>query len=213
MKTHAIIQSLEFIDQDYREALLDQLRNKVFHVTSSSGYESISADGFIFNNKDGIYEINTGSAKSYGRNNGWVCLFDLRAKSEKEINDALDRYYFLSPTWFAVYSPDCIEWNIVYLLLNPNCYQHLIPNEEARKVWDTPSLNTQYVPKVECWYPGNLPIDSIQRILQIKIRRSAPKDNPFMYAHHMLALEEQRKTALSNSQGGRFSPREIGDLS
>jgi hypothetical protein len=187
------IQNLDFVDMNYGDELMRHLRENVFHVTTSEAYERISRDGFIFHNKDDKYSINTGSVKSFGRHNGWVCLFDLRDKTDKEIEDALVCYYFLGPHWFTEYYSDYTERNIVYLILSPECFQNLVPNEEARKVWKTSSNYTQYIPKFECWYPGNLPLSCVQKVLIVRIRESAPKDDPFLYMHHQLAVEEQQR--------------------
>lgn len=186
------IQNLDFTDENYVDELMNLLRENVFHITSSEAYEKISRDGFIFHNKDDKYKLNSGSCKSYGRHNGWVCLFDLRHRTDREIEAALECYYFLGPSWFTEYYPGCTLRNIVYLILSPDCYKNLVPNEQARQVWETHSPYTQYIPNVECWYPGNLPLSCVQNTLIVRIRDSAPKSNSFLYAHYQLALQEQQ---------------------
>jgi hypothetical protein len=187
------IESLDYIDGDYEVELLRRLRENVFHVTTIEACGSILRDGFVFASKTGKYPINTGSQKSVGRYRGWVCLFDLRGKTEKEIDEALNCYYFLGPHWFEEYSPNYTELKLAYLILSPSCYQHLIPNEIVRTCWNDGSGYTQYIPRVECWFPGNLPIDYVERVLYVRICKQAQKDNSFLYAHHMIALHEQEK--------------------
>lgn len=100
------IQSIDFIDTEYRDELLGLLREKVFHLTTAKAYRKIRKEGFIFSNQDEKYPLNTGSLKSFGRYNGWVCLFDLRCKSDEEIENALMCYYFLGPSWLKEYYQD-----------------------------------------------------------------------------------------------------------
>ncbi len=110
-------QSIEFIDTGYKEQLLGLLRDKVFHVTTAKAFENIQKDGFIYGNQDAKYPLNEGSLKSFGRCRGWVCLFDLRGKSDKEIENGLNCYYFLMPSWFKELnkSEHYNEWRLVYL--------------------------------------------------------------------------------------------------
>lgn len=147
------MQSLDFIDRNHESELLVYLRENIFHVTTMKAYESIQRDRFIFGNQEGKYPIYTGSQKSFGRYQGWICLFDLRGRNDKEIEEALECYYFLGPRWFMEYSLDYTELKLVYLLLSPQCYEHLKPNEIARTSWNDGSGYTQYIPKVECWFP------------------------------------------------------------
>jgi hypothetical protein len=190
------IQSFDFIDVEYRDQLLGLLRETVFHVTTAKAYKRILKDGFIFGNQDDKYLINTGSLKSFGRYRGWVCLFDLRGKSDKEIEDGLMCYCFLGPSWFKEYFQNYTESRLVYLLMSRACYDHLMPNREGRKSWGDGSGYTQYIPNIECWFPGKLSVGLIAKALCVRIRNSVRKDSPSLYAHHKLALKEKRlKTA------------------
>jgi hypothetical protein len=199
------IESFDYRDDNYKDDLLSRLRENVFHVTTIKAYESILKDGFIFANQEGQYLINVGSQKSVGRYKGWVCLFDLRGKNDKEIDAALNCYYFLGPHWFEEYSPDYTELKLAYLIISSSHYIHLIPNKVARTCWTDGSGYTQYIPKVECWFPGNLPVDYIEKVLRVRIYASVPKDNPFLYAHHMIALNEQenKKQCQQKNQPAR----------
>jgi hypothetical protein len=81
-----------------RKVLLDCLENQVFHVTTRAAFDGIQQTGEIKNNKSGTLPINTSSTASYGRLQGYVCLFDLRNKSEEVIRHTLECYYFLGPS-------------------------------------------------------------------------------------------------------------------
>lgn len=164
--------SFKFSDGNYHKELLGQLRGKVFHITSVDAYEKIKQDGFVFHNRDGQYPTNTGSVKSFGRNRGWVCLFDLRNKSEEEIEDALFRYYFVNPPWFSKNIGDFSESRLAYLILNPHCHDDLIlQNEQLRgEIWSDSLRCTQFVPQVECWYDEKLSIECVQQVFLVTIR-------------------------------------------
>ena len=189
-----IVSELEYIDWDSREDLLDRLRETVFHLTTRTAFDQIRKDGFVYQNKDGRFVLNATSETSFGRMNGWVCLFDLRNKSQDVIDETLLKYYFLEPSWFIHYEPDYTEANLAYLILGREAYKELIPNETARREWADTGKYRHYVPDTECWFPADLSLTRIESVVLARIRKSAPKDNKFLYAHHMLGVEEQRKS-------------------
>src|SRR3989304_4690572 len=90
---------IEYLDNSPHE-MLSLLKGTVFHLTTQESYKDILKCGMICNNKDGRFNLNTGSENSFGRLNGCVCFFDLRDKDNDAINDILEMYYFLRPTWF-----------------------------------------------------------------------------------------------------------------
>ena len=163
-------QSIDFLDKEDTDQLLGLLRENVFHITTAIAYKNILKDGFIFGNQDENYPINTGSLKSFGRYRGWVCLFDLRGKSDKEIEDALTHYYFLGPSWFKEYFENYTESRLVYLIMSDAYYHQLRPNWEGRKSLNDGSCFTQYIPDVECWFPGKMPIELIEKAICVRIR-------------------------------------------
>src|SRR3989337_4365420 len=96
------IESIDFEDIGFKDKLLGLLRDKVFHVTTAKAFENIQKDVFIYGNQDAKYPLNPTSLNSFGRCRGWVCLFDLRGKSDEEIDNVLSRFYnFLRPKWFV----------------------------------------------------------------------------------------------------------------
>jgi len=188
------IQSIDFIDTDYSIQLLGLLREKVFHITTAKAYRRILKDGFVFANKNEKYPLNAGSVKSFGRYRGWVCLFDLRGKSDKEIDETLIRYYFLGPSWFKENFQNYTESRLVYLLLSATCYDDLVPNQEGKTSWNDGSGYVQYIPNAECWFPGKMPIGLIEKAICVRIRNTVHKDDPVSYAHHRLALKEKNQS-------------------
>lgn len=183
---------LKFRDEDYEGKLMPHLRDQVFHVTTEKAFKNIIKDSYIHHNQSGQFPLNTSSDKSFGRNNGWVCLFDFRMKSESEIEKTKSCYYFLGPTWFWEYFKKHSKLNIVYLILNSTCHDRIIPNSAAR------GNCGQYVPITECWFPGNVPVEYIEKVVMLKVYESAPVHNQYAYALHLIEYED-RKIIRRNS--------------
>lgn len=179
------ITPLEYIKREYKEDLLSRLRGEVFHLTSEQSFEKIKNDGFIFHNREGRFELNTSSENSFGREQGWICLFDLRDKSDEEIEETLTKYYFLGPSWFCEYEIEFSQMKLAYLILDCNYYDKLILNEAARKSLTEKRRPIMYVPGTECWYPGDLPLSFIRETILVNIVQDAPKHNRFAYMHHL----------------------------
>ncbi len=176
------INKIEYIRQDYKDNLLGKLFGNIFHLTTNTAFEQIRKDGYVYHNRDGRLGINTCSEKSFGRNNGYVCLFDLRNENEITIEETLMRYDFLGPSWFTHYAREFMELNLVYLLLHSDEYDRLISNEIAK--------SGQYVPKTECWYPGNMPLHCIREAFIVKIVKDPPKKDTLAFALYMMQFEE-----------------------
>lgn len=179
------IKKIEYIRQNYKDNLLEKLFGNIFHLTTNTAFGQIRKDRYVYHNRDGRIGINTCSEKSFGRNNGYVCLFDLRNENESSIKETLMKYYFLAPSWFTHYDPEFMELNLVYLLLYTHEYDRLIPNEIAKK--------GQYVPKTECWFPGNMPLQCIREAFLVRIIEEPPKGNDFLFAHYLLQVENYQK--------------------
>ena len=187
-----IIDQIEYINKDFEEDLLERLRGNIFHLTTKRAFELIKEKGFVYHNKNNEFALNPMSEKSFGRNRGWVCLFDLRKQSREIIDETLIKYNFLRPSWFIRHEPEFTELNLAYLFVHPRVYNRIIPNDTANKVWLETNKYEHYVPKAECWYPSNMPLECVGKVLLVRIYENAPKDNPFLYAHHLIAVEEER---------------------
>ena len=89
----------------------------------------------------------------------------MRDKTEEEIENALHCFYFLGPHQLGN--------KVVYLILSHNSHSILISNKTA-------ALETGYremmIPRVECWYPGDLPVESITEVIKVSIRRRPKRD-------------------------------------
>jgi len=173
---------------------LNRLRGKVFHLTTKKAFEKIKTDGFIFNNKNGRFGLNTSSENSFGREQGWICFFDLRNKSDQDIEETLIRYNFLGPSWFCEYGVEFSEMNMAYLILNSSSYDKLIRNESPKSSWIENKKGMMYIPETECWYPGDLPLSFIKETIVVRIFQDAPKHNRFLYDHHLMAIKNKPKS-------------------
>ena len=156
------------------EGLLAHLREKVFHVTSLSAYRTIRATGKILHNKDRRFKLNTGSENSFGRLMGYVCLFDLRTAHSDVIQDALSCYNFLGPHWFEKQKTSWIVSELAYLLLDPSCYDRIIPNSRVHDHYKATRQFLQMIPQVEVWMEDHVPLDWIDTVILTKLTERAP---------------------------------------
>lgn len=184
------LEKIEYINTAHSDDLTARLKGNVFHLTPLTSFESISADKMICHNKDGKYPVYAGSAHGFGKNRGYVPFFNFKDVTDETISDTLNRYYFVDPTWFRKYYPDYSEANLAYLFLGAEGQKDLIPNSQAREECKSTGQYEQYVPGTEFWYPGNVPLDLIEKVLLVKIYNDAPKENIMLYAHHMLLVNE-----------------------
>jgi hypothetical protein len=169
---------LNYKDQNYRDELLTHLKGQVFHLTTERAFIDINKSGYIFNSKDSRFPSTWNPAKTFGGIRGYICLFDLRDKTEDIINDTLSKYDFLNPTpWFEEYEEPFFKLYLAYLILNPAYYNKLIPNEAAIDYEKETSRNFQYIPTTECWFENELPIGYINKLLLVHIKIKAKQGN------------------------------------
>ncbi len=152
--------------QELREIVLPKLRGSVFHVTTRPRYRGIVRERAILNNKDGRFPFLFGqSANSWGRKRGYVCLFDLRTATDEQVEFGLDRLYFLDP------APDV--GNPLFLLLDASFHAELIP-------WTAGTSQEMRIPQVECWYPGDVELTKIRKVIDVRVKR--PPLDPYTRA-------------------------------
>ena len=146
----------DYFKNDLETLLLPQLVSEVFHVTKVESYESILEKGYIDQNSKGSYPRNW-EYNCYGSQRGFVCLFDLRDVQTEVITKYRPRCDFLYDNRFGSRS--------AYLLLAKSSYETVIPNRVA--VVET-GYNEYFVPRLEAWFPGRLPLEKIDRVLLVK---------------------------------------------
>lgn len=157
-----------FIASDHYNYILSIVKGRVFHITSRLASSSIQNDMAIKPNKNGEYNINVGSEKSFGRLNNYICFFDFRLASEKEIEVAHKCYPFTRPPWFTVINQVVSSTEIDFYFLKANNYVDLIPNVAAKVACELGKI-ANYIPKVEVWLPGLCPLSNISEIVQVNI--------------------------------------------
>jgi hypothetical protein len=154
--------------------LLPRLRERVFHVTPIENLSGIEATGAIQNNGDKKFAFASSmSENSYGRRRNWVCLFDFRGKGKKTLRNVRSDYMFEDPFQVVVHPflempEDSPVASTAYLFLRGEAYSRLIParNVQQEAVWRT------LIRKVECWYPGDIPLSLIESVLVVNIDRT-----------------------------------------
>ena len=140
------------------------LTETVFHVTNKSGFDGIRKSGEIKPNQDKRFPFAfSQSSNSYGVRRGYVCLYDLRKASEDQIEEGLQKLYFLNPS-NARNHP-------FFLIVGRSIYNKLIPWTAAK---EEGGVHEVYIPYIECWYPGSLPHHHIAQILEVRVTRSPP---------------------------------------
>ena len=169
------------------ENLLSLLKGNVFHVTRRELYEQIIQDGRINNNKDGKYGLNSSSQNSFGRNNGYICFFDLREQNFDRISRTIEWYYdFLGPTWFEIIHADYCEFKMAYFILREKYHSNLI-------VYKDVSLKGKLnhaVPHTEAWIEDHVPLEWIATIYLVTICYDAPEEGTLPRIHHDLAVND-----------------------
>lgn len=155
-------------DTELRDALLPLLREQIFHVTSHDRFQLIEETGRVSANSDGaLGNTFPQSARSFARQKGYVCLFDLRNKSDEAIESALSNFYFLAP--------HPLGDDLVFLTLRPENYTGILYWENVASTAGPAAFR---IPYVECWYPTDLPLSSIHRALFLHVDwRPHPSDS------------------------------------
>ena len=147
---------------DLPSQILPPLQETVFHVTREASLIGIRQDGYVDTNRDGRYETPFGFPSSYGRRKGYVCLFDLRDKTDEDVQFGQDCLSFTQPV--------ALGHRVAYLILSPTAYDELISEHNA--ILDVGEHGSRdWVPRLECWYPRALPINRISTILHVDFRK------------------------------------------
>ena len=140
-----------------KAALFPQLRTRVFHATSHTGFAGIQRDGYIGSNKDKRYPCAYPQAEnSFFRKRGYVSLIDLRTATDEQIEDGDMKYRYLSPS----------SEQTILLFLKPDCYDQLV-------TWDVSKaeegLRAMIVPYVESGFPDAIPVSCIEEAWEVTI--------------------------------------------
>lgn len=171
-----LVETLRLREEDLRDRLLPRLIGTVFHVTSGENWPSIRKLGKVASNRAGKHGFTfPQSEKSYGRRRGYVCLFDLRIKSPEQIQDTLDKFYFLNCHKFDNHS--------VFLLLAPEAVEWLVSPPRTHAEVQYKEL---WIPESEIFYPADLPLEAVATVLDVRVS-PRPVDPKLLEAYRELA--------------------------
>jgi hypothetical protein len=156
------VERLTLRQEQLREALLPRLMGMVFHVTSRTSYRGIRKDKAILNNRDRRFAYTFPQSEgNSGRERGWVSVFDLRNVPEGELDAALDKFPVLDPFHRRPDTP-------VFLVLDEAFHAELKP-------WTEGAIGRR-IPYVEAWYPGDIALNKIRLVLDVKVQRPPESD-------------------------------------
>lgn len=148
----------EKLEQD----VLPLITNKVFHFTRLDAFKKILAIGHVLPSGDGQQNVWT---KSFSKHKNYISFFDLRNKSNYDIENSRMYLDFVNP-------PISYGNYIAYLVLSEKLHSILVDLETAKK---DPEFGAHcYIPGVECWFPYRLSIENISEVFLVEIIRSEP---------------------------------------
>jgi hypothetical protein len=153
------IHTFTFKENEVSRVFLPKLLGTVFHFTTSEGWERIQACGYVDPNRSGRYEATSvHSEESLGRHLGAVCLFDLRNKSEDILREDLILYDYFARRWESEPS--------YFLLLSSSGLSQVTTQNEVEPRWLDQKM---YIPEIESWYAGKLPLDRLEAVYKVQI--------------------------------------------
>lgn len=159
----ALRRQLKVRETELGNSLLPLVQGRLFHVTRRENVSPILSSGGISPNYDGALLTTFGSSNnSYFRNRGCVSVFDLFHPTPAEI----ERH--LPDCWpFQHASPQSA---IALFLLLPLVHERVISWREWR---DQGAFSEMIVPYVEAGYPGILPIELVEEIIEVEVEEVA----------------------------------------
>lgn len=147
---------------EIEQVMLPLLRGRVFHVTKEENFADIQGSGRIYSKQQARLAFTPPHPEtSYGCKRGWVSLYDLRDPTDGEIKEALIRYWFLRTIGD--------ESTHVYLIVAESAWSSLIPWTRASREVGGKEF---FIPFVEAWYPGDVPLQLVADSLVISCRPS-----------------------------------------
>ncbi|MBN8792389.1 MAG: hypothetical protein J0I01_09200 [Stenotrophomonas nitritireducens] len=138
--------------------LFQELRGRIFHITSTSNFLEIVRAGAIKHNRDGELKSN-GNYNAYFKNRGCVSFCDLHGNLQpRKVREAALRKYDIFGQGDGERS--------VFLFLHPSKYEKIISwtHWKAEKAW-----SEMVVPHLEAGYPGSVPLHEVEEALLVHI--------------------------------------------
>jgi hypothetical protein len=151
---------IECEHSEIEKILLPLLRGRVFHVTQEETFEEICHRGSIGSQQQ-TQPAFALRQNSFGYKRGWVSLYDLSDPTDREIKEALLRYWLLKTLRH--------ESTYVYLTVAESAWPLLISWKRASREGGGKEL---FIPFVEAWYPGDIPLQLITDSFTLTLHRS-----------------------------------------
>jgi len=153
------------------EELLPRLIGRVFHVTCGVNLAGILQRSAVLTNDDGSLTTTFGSsANSFFRNRSCVPVFDYRSVSDSDLKESLMNCSPWQPA-------DRCASHLAFLFLSTEASSKLRPWMEWKT---TKSFSEMVVPYVEAGYPGPIPIEAIEEIVEVEFENGP--EHPFLTA-------------------------------
>ena len=142
--------------------MLPILRGRVFHVAEEQTFEEICRRGWISGQQQTQRAFASRQPEqSYGYKRGWVSLCDLSDPTDADIKEALIRYWLLKTLRN--------EGTHVVLIIDESAWPLLISWKRASREGKGKEF---FIPFVEAWYPGDIPLQLITDSLALTHHRS-----------------------------------------
>lgn len=152
------IVDLEIQKSEMYEDFYPKIMGKVFHYTSGINFLSILKDKRVDPIKSSGKRTSVHSHESMGRALKGVCLFDLREKPKNQIEKIRGWYNFLAPRFE--------DDTLVFLVISPDFYSDVITLSE---IDDETKDKAMYLPHIESWHKGYLPLRKMEVIYRVKL--------------------------------------------
>ena len=149
---------------ELEQLVLPLLRGQVFHVATQEAFGDICRCGRIDSQRQVEFFFSPArSANRYGLNRRWVSVYDLRKGSDSDIKEALIAYW--------LFRNFRVEQTYVFSMVVESAWPSLIPWKHASREVNGKEL---FVPFVEAWYPGHMPVELFNESLAVSICLPAP---------------------------------------
>jgi hypothetical protein len=144
---------------EFESVLYPKIRDAVFHYSTGEKYEKILKSGYLASsNTVELVGTSLYSDVSAGKFLKAVCLFDLRNKTDEQIAPGKSYYDFLKP--FSQLK------KVVYFVVSKKYYADL---KIFSDLDDHVKKHTMYLPVIESWHVGHLPLEKLESIYVVNI--------------------------------------------
>jgi hypothetical protein len=144
---------------DWTEVVFSHVLGKVFHATRPSVLQGIQDKGAVLPSGSGLPDGHGHTSNSHAARTGRVAFWDFR-RDRKVIDDHFFKCH-----------PANLGDSQALLVLSPKAWPLLEPYETTEQL----PYEVLRVPYIECWYPGAVPADLIERVILVTFERPPRK--------------------------------------